>query len=173
MNFLLHSWIWSDNLLAKRWSWQYNVAPCADIMCQSHFSVKKFTVFFCSYICDLSEGLSSWRVLDGLNGHRDLHCFSLWSPESLKNMKYTTEVTFSQVPNSLITDKYLKRWKKNVHHYLVNCSKNPWAQCFYFLQLWRSQNASMNLGALFSRTQRLKALSDQKDFFFVFPLLKT
>lgn len=172
MNFLLHSWIWSDNLLAKRWSWQYNVAPCADIMCQSHFSVKR-KVFFCSYICDLSEGLSSWRVLDGLNGHRDLHCFSLWSPESLKNMKYTTGVTFSQVPNSLITDKNLKRWKKNVHHYLVNCSKNPWAQCFYFLQLWRSQNASMNLGALFSRTQRLKALSDQKDFFFVFPLLKT
>lgn len=35
------------------------------------------------YISDLGESLSARAVLDGLDGHGDLHCLSLWDPEPL------------------------------------------------------------------------------------------
>lgn len=45
-----------------------------------------------------------------------------------------------------------------VHKYLVHCAKNSWTERFKFLQLWGSQDPSMDLGTFLSRTQWLKAL---------------
>lgn len=48
--------------------------------------------------------------------------------------------------------------KKGVDKYLVHCAKNSRAKGFDFFQLWRPQDAGMNLGTFLSGTQWLNAL---------------
>ena len=124
-----------------------------------------------SHISDLSEGLPAWAILDGLDGHGDLHRLSLWSPKALKhNQMYSrnhisSQPVYKNQAETIIAHKWvdnLVQEDKEFNQYFVHCAKNSRAKGLDFFQLWGPQDASMNLGAFFSRTQWLKALQKMK-----------
>lgn len=104
-----------------------------------------------SHISDFGKGLSTCAVLDGLYGHRDLHCLSFRDPETLKEYVQNNVInehnpqTYGQVAQSTVK-------------YLVYGAKNTRAKRFDLLQLRGPQDASVNFCSFLTRTKRLEAL---------------